>query len=353
MSSFRKQSEVKQPLWRICWTKFEKKGRSRICDIERAPTESHFEYKLRLCLAKLNREFDLDWQEIADILGENVSGDTLRKMAYGYKEYDGYLHDENVAANRILAISDTHVPFNLPVDTWKSYAGKVDTLVLNGDIQDAQSISKFSKQYRVPFIEELIAARFFIQDLAELIKPKKIVIVKGNHEARLSRYLSDRLNDDVLTIMPDTPMDLVINDGFKNRDRRYRTEVWYEPLKDVLGEEGIEVEYTGNWWAKIGKAIFVHPLSYSSGMLKTAEKALEYFLRLDRDFTTLVMAHTHKLGSYSQSGIQLYEQGCCCDTAKLNYNDGHMNLPAQKGYLYLCQDTNGEEIKNKTKLVTL
>ena len=303
-------------------------------------------------MAKLNREIDLDWQELVEILGLDISGDTLRKMAYGYREYDDYIKDEDLACDRVLCISDTHVPFSLPVSTWKDYYGKVDILILNGDIQDCQSISKFPKQYRVPFVEELVQTRFFIIDLVKMIRPHRVIVIKGNHEARMSRYLSDRLNEDLLNIMPDTPMDLIVNDGFKNRDRRYGSEVWYEPLKDVLAEEGVEIIYAGDWWVKIGKVIFAHPLSYSGGMLKTAQKAAEYFLRVDRDFSTLVMAHTHKQGSYTQGGIQLYEQGCCCDTKKLNYNDGYLTLPPQRGFIYLGLDKFGNEIKSKTKLIT-
>ena len=287
------------------------------------------------------------------MLGLDMSGDNLRKMAYGYKEYEAFLKNDEAVANRILCISDTHVPFNLPADTWGQYAGRVDTLVLNGDIQDAQSISKFSKQYRVPFVEEMIAAREFILDLVDIVRPKKVVVVKGNHEVRMSRYLSDNLNEDLLNLMPDTPMDLLINDGFKNRDRFKGTAIWYEPLKNVLQEAGVEIVYNGKWYEKVGKILFVHPLSYSGAMLKTAEKAMQYFLRIDRDFSTLVMAHTHKLGSYTQGGIQLYEEGCCCDTDRLNYNDGHMTIPVQKGYLYMCQDRYGQEIKSKTELIAL
>lgn len=287
------------------------------------------------------------------MLGLDMSGDNLRKMAYGYKEYEAFLKNDEAVANRILCISDTHVPFNLPADTWRQYAGRVDTLVLNGDIQDAQSISKFSKQYRVPFVEEMIAAREFILDLVDMVKPKKVVVVKGNHEVRMSRYLSDNLNEDLLNLMPDTPMDLLINEGFKNRDRFKGTAIWYEPLKNVLQEAGVEIIYNGKWYEKVGKTLFVHPLSYSGAMLKTAEKAMQYFLRIDRDFSTLVMAHTHKLGSYIQGGIQLYEEGCCCDTDRLNYNDGHMTIPVQKGYLYMCQDRYGQEIKSKTELIAL
>lgn len=274
-------------------------------------------------------------------------------MAYGYREYYEYEHNDEFISDRILCISDTHVPYQLPVSTWEEYSGRVDTLVLNGDIQDCQAISKFPKQYRVPFIEELISTRYYIQDLVEMIKPKRVYIVKGNHEARLSRYLSDRLNEDLLTIMPDTPMDLMINDGFKHRDRRYKTEIWYSPLKEVFESEGISIEYTGSWYKKIGKTIFVHPITYSGSMLKTSEKAMEYFLRIDRDFSTIVMAHTHKVGSYTQGNIQLYEEGCCCDIKKLDYSDGKLIIPAQAGFIYICHDRDGKEIKSRTKLVSI
>ena len=50
-----------------------------------------FERKLKLCLQKLNKETDLDWSEIAQELGLDVSSDHLRKTAYGLKEYDDYI----------------------------------------------------------------------------------------------------------------------------------------------------------------------------------------------------------------------------------------------------------------------
>lgn len=256
-------------------------------------------------------------------------------------------------ANRILSISDLHIPFNLPLETFKDYIGKVDTLVLNGDIEDAQNVSKFSKKYRVHFTEEMIMTRTYIIDLINMIQPKSVVIVKGNHEVRMGRYLSDQLNDDIMNLMPDSPMDLIINDGFKNRDRLNKTETWYSPLIEVFKDSGIDVSYTGDWWRKVGKTIFIHPLSYSSGMLKTTEKAVDYLLRKDREFDTVVMAHTHKLGSFIQGNINMYEQGCCAKTEMLDYNDGYMTLPTQKGFIYLCQDKEGNLIKNKTELIQL
>ena len=320
---------------------------------ERLQNESEFEWKFRLCRAKINKEIDLDWQEIIDILGLNCGVDFLRHRAYGWNDYYNFLHSNNGVHTRILSISDLHIPFNLPIDTFRNYSGIVDILVLNGDIEDCQSTSKFSKKYRIPIVDEMVATRQYMIDLIKMINPKQVVIIKGNHEHRLGRYLSDKLNDDLMNLMPDTPMDLIVNDGFKNKDRFNKTETWYSPLVEVFNDNDIEISYTGEWYRKIGKTIFVHPMSYSSGMLKTTEKAIEYFLRIDRDFSSIVMAHTHKLGRYVQANIEMYEQGCCCDTSKLDYADGYLTIPPQKGFIYVCQDVNGELMADKTKLIHL
>ena len=141
-------------------------------DIQRRENESKFEWELRLCKAKLNKDIDLDWQEIVDLLELNIHYDSLRKMAYGYLKYDDYLNNNGVAT-RILSISDTHVPFQLPISTYSEYVGIVDILQLNGDIVDMQQISKFPKAYRVSVMEEMIESRQFMIDLIEYIKPKK------------------------------------------------------------------------------------------------------------------------------------------------------------------------------------
>lgn len=256
-------------------------------------------------------------------------------------------------ANRILCISDLHIPFNLPIDIYKSYIGKVDTLVLNGDLEDCQSCSKFSKKYRVDVDKEMVLTRTFIIDLINMLSPKKVIVVKGNHEHRMGRYLSDRLNEDLMTIMPDSPMDLIINEGFNVRDRINKTKTWYCPITEVFSEQNIEVSYTGEWWRKVGNTIFAHPLSYSSGMLKTTEKAVDHFLRKDRNFNAIVLGHTHKLGSYIQGDIKMYEQGCCCDLEKLDYNDGYLTLPGQNGFMYICHDKDGNIIPEYTELVEI
>lgn len=323
--------------------------------IKRKTDESYEDYFVRLFENK--SLYGLDCQKIANILnemtGNNFGESSYRKEFAAFKR--GMLYERNKGNSgihcRILALSDFHVPFQLPIETFAEYCDRVDVLVLNGDIQDAQSCSKFNKKYRVPFIEEMIECRQYLIDLIEYIHPKKVYITKGNHERRLLNLLSDRINEDLLGLMPDSPLDLIVNDGFKNRDRYAKTTVWYEPLKDLF--DNVEIFYNGEWWCKVGKAIFAHPITYSSAMLKTTEKAVNYFLRIDRDFDTCVLAHTHKLGQYIQGGINMFEQGCCCKTEAAEYVEGKMQIPQQKGYMYICQDKNGNIILDKSKLISI
>lgn len=331
------------------------KGRCLIItDLQRLENEDSTAWEIRCCLAKRRKETDMDWIEIRDMLGLSITPDQLRKQAVGIELYDNYMNGYNGVANRILSISDAHVPFNLPPSIFQSYKNKVDTLIFNGDTEDCWSCSSFPRRYRVGLDEEMVLTRQYMIEVINLIRPKKVIILMGNHEYRLGRRLSDRLNDDILSIMPDTPLELIVNRGFHVKDRRNKTETWYSPIKDLFAEENIEVTYNdGKWWCVEGRTIFAHPLSYSSGMLKTTEKAVDFFLRENRDFTSIVLGHTHKLGSYVQGGIKMYEQGCTCDLSKLDYNDGKLVIPGQNGFIYICQDKDGNIIDDKTKLISI
>lgn len=305
-----------------------------------------------MCRAKINREIDLDWQEIVDILGLDVHYDHLRKTAYGMIEYDNYLKSNAGVATRILSVSDLHVPFQLPINTFSDYAGKVDILVLNGDIIDMQSISSFPKIYRLSPMEEMIQGRQYLIDLIEFIKPKKVVVNYGNHDKRLVKYLAKKLDTDLLELMPDTVLELIFIDGFRHYDKQKGCKTEYEPLIDIFKD--IDIEYTGDWKCKIGKTWFAHPIAYSRVPLKTCEKAMDYFHRTDKEtFDCVVLGHTHKVGSKKTGYVMLYEQGACCYTDKMDYADGKLIEPQKEGFAYICQNKNGELIEGKSNVVKL
>lgn len=67
--------------------------------------ESFLDWKLRLIVGKINREVDLDWSEIKDLLELDCSADHLRKTAYGIYEYANYFQEkkeQNITSNDIL-----------------------------------------------------------------------------------------------------------------------------------------------------------------------------------------------------------------------------------------------------------
>ena len=323
-------------------------------DIKRRENETEFEWKLRLCLAKKRGEIDLDWQEIVEILGLDINKDQLRKQAVGYFEYDEYIHGCGGVANRILAISDLHVPFQLPKETFEEYVNIVDTLVINGDILDCQAISKFPKLYRISPMEEIITARQYLIDLIEYIQPKRVYLTYGNHDARMGNYFARNLDSDILELMPNNAIELIVEDGFRHYNKLTKAKTYYEPLADVFDRVGIEVIYCGDWKVKIGKTWFVHPLSYRSGILSTAAKAKNFLQDTDTEmFDAVIMSHTHKVGETKIGNVYLFEQGACCDVNQMNYTDGKMQQPQKEGYMFICQDDEGNIIKDKTRLIEL
>ena len=93
-------------------------------DYKRYEDESDFEYKKRLCIEKIRNKADIEWSEIIEVLGIDVSADHLRKTAYGMVEYDNYINGFSGVATRILSISDLHIPGGNEV--------RVDTAVYTG-----------------------------------------------------------------------------------------------------------------------------------------------------------------------------------------------------------------------------
>ena len=55
--------------------------------VKRRENESYFDWKVRLLVGKIEKTIDLSWEEIRDLLGENVNPDHLRKTAYGIYEF--------------------------------------------------------------------------------------------------------------------------------------------------------------------------------------------------------------------------------------------------------------------------
>lgn len=160
--------------------------------VTRMANESYEDYFVRLFENK--REYGLNCSQIAELLN-CVNGKCFTESAYR-KEYAafnrGRLYERRMVGDnvgcRILALSDMHYPFNLDSRlVLKDYTGRVDVLVLNGDLLDMYSCSKFTKLYRQSPVEEMIGCRNYLITLIKQLKPKKVVATYGNHEMRMQR----------------------------------------------------------------------------------------------------------------------------------------------------------------------
>lgn len=322
--------------------------------VKRQENENYTDYFIRL--AENKDSYELSWEAIAELLnfenGMKYSEGYYRRHWNGFnegREYERKKSDFGIAT-RILSCSDFHYPFNLPINIFEDYVGRVDILQLNGDIVDMQQISSFTKSYRVSPMEEMIGGRQYLIDLIEYIKPRRVIATTGNHEYRYGVYLSKNLDTDLKDLLPETALDSIFDDGFRHYNKESRCKTWYDPLCNVFNN--IDILYVGTWHCQIGNTIFCHPKAYSSAPMKTAEKALAWFRNEGYMFDSLVMAHTHRLGEYKIGNTVIYEQGACCDTTKVDYNDGQLVNSQQKGFIYLCQDKDGNLIKDKTKLIS-
>ena len=326
-----------------------------MAEFDRLPDETYQDYFVRLFENKAL--YKLDCNKIAELLnhenGQSYGECKYRKEWQSFNRgriYERELIERGVKT-RVLCISDLHFPFAKPIETFCDYVGRVDILVLNGDLLDCYAISKFSKLYRDSPIEEMIGARQYLINLIEYIRPKKVVATYGNHCIRLCNYLASHLDTDIQELMPETALDYLFVDGFTHYDRKLKTKTYYEPICDIF--EDIKIEYTGNWYCQIFDTIFCHPKAFASNPMKTAEKAMYFFRNEGKQFKSLVMAHTHRTGSYTIGNTTIYEQGAACETDKMNYSDGMLINSQKQGFIYLCYDKDGNSMPQKTKLVTL
>lgn len=318
---------------------------------KRKPDEDYFSYKLRLCRAKLVNGEDIGWKTITTLLGEKVTVDHFRKTAKGIIEYDNFIKNKNKPATKILSISDLHIPFHKPLSALSEHAGTIDVLQINGDILDCQQLSKFSKSYRISPVEEIIIARQYLIDLIDMIRPSKVLVNYGNHDLRLGQYVSRTLDNELQELIPETALDYIFLDGFTHYDRKTRSSNRYDPLIKIFPD--IDIEYTQTWYSKYQDIIFAHPKAFASSPLKTAEKALYWFRNEGFQFHTLVMAHTHRVGSYHIGNSAIYEQGAFCNTDKMLYNDGQLINSQKQGYMVIGLDANGKVMDDQTKIVVM
>ena len=116
------------------------------------------------------------------------------KLPEGITTIDDWRTIKITGKHKILLLNDIHIPFHckkaleMAIKHGKKF--KPDIIILNGDILDYFSISRWLKDPRMrDFPKELKIARQFLEHLRGKFPTARIVFKEGNHEERWLSYM--------------------------------------------------------------------------------------------------------------------------------------------------------------------
>ncbi len=250
------------------------------------------------------------------------------------------------AARKILILSCVHFPFqdtdmvNLALENEKD----ADVIVLAGDLMDQYMVSSFVKDKDIGLALEYIQCEKWINDVVADLFPE-VVLLEGNHDARLKRFISTRLPAQ-LGFLVATDLLKYVADGVRLNTEG--EEVSRNPKSNVHYAPGREA-----WWVKLGQTIIAHPLTYLSSSGGTVRAAMDYFDDKRMQFDSVVIGHTHYQHWSIKMGRVLMETGCLAipmdyaKKGKLYYKNQHT------GYAVVYQDADGRILTNQSRPIHL
>jgi predicted phosphodiesterase len=260
---------------------------------------------------------------------ESIRRKAINKMA----KYDETIGNPKDANFKVLSISDTHIPYyhdkvlNEAINKHKD----ADVLVLNGDILELHSVSRWPKNKAIALQHEYQIAMKWLGKLHGIFP--KIILVKGNHEERLQSHFQANVDPGV-SFMTDPDILERLSEGY-DFDEYGEFRKMYDLPKVIYNKGQL------SWFAQVGKCIFAHPSGSSGVPMRTAIKTAEYFQAREYDFDSLVIGHTHKMGTLIWNNKLLVEQGCACIPMEYEGSSKMAYRPQAFGYSVTYMDQNG------------
>ena len=194
---------------------------------------------------------------------------------------------------RIVVLSDQQARFDdrLTEQSVLSFLRdfQPDLLINNGDLFDLEALSHYRKSLdaQASLEADLAAGRAILAHQRAACPDADIVLVEGNHEERLTRFLLDNARE-----LSDSPM--------------------LHPAA-FLDTQRFGVRYVGPY----GVGLDWHGVLVYHGALVRAESGASARAEYLSTGTSGVSGHTHRLGSYyhtDRSGAHAwYEGGCLCN----------------------------------------
>lgn len=234
---------------------------------------------------------------------------------------------------RIVIVGDLHVPFHDKEALAALIAREkgADTLVINGDLQDFYSVSRFTKYESVSFHEEVAQVTLVLEQLASAFP--RVVIVEGNHDKpRFERQLRDRLPEEMVRVV-----EFLCGGNLSviaAIAKRYPNVALAS--NDVAGHKV-------SWFAQIGDLIVTHAEKFSRVPGSTLRGIEEWLSDMDHtlglnDWRVVIQAHTHQLAWVPWHADRLLvEGGCLCETHGYQLTARIGGRPQRRGWVTLEQ----------------
>lgn len=246
---------------------------------------------------------------------------------------------------RIVVAGDFHAPFHEPdlVARLVEAERGSDVLIINGDLQDFYSISRFTKYERVSIEDELAAVDALLGKCSEAFG--EVVLVCGNHDRpRFERQLRNLLTPELVEVV------LFLTGG--HLDPIAMLAKRYPNVRIASHPVG---RHAVGWFYQRGDLICAHAEKFSrvpGSALRTIHEWLAertHALGL-QPWRVLVQAHTHQLGLLPwMADSMLIEGGCMCQTHGYQLDAKIAGRPQRRGYVTLDQ-VDGRTNPNSVRL---
>lgn len=191
----------------------------------------------------------------------------------------------------VVVAGDFHFPYHDPyaVSLFLKFVSWLQphTIVLNGDIIDFYSLSKYDKDPRrlLSLQDEIDTAVLFLRLLRKICPKSKIYFIEGNHEERLRRWLSRHPEVSCLRALTITQL-LELNS----------LKIQYVPYEQYLMPS---TQY-----------ILHH------GTITRSQSSYTARANVDSWCMSGINNHTHRMGTYYKSALGMkvkwFENGCLC-----------------------------------------
>lgn len=196
---------------------------------------------------------------------------------------------------KALILSDIHVPYHdeaaFRIAVNYGLDREADTVILNGDIMDCFSLSRWEKDPRKrDFPAEVRAGRQLLGTIRDAFPDARIVYKEGNHEERFSSYL--RLKAPELLGLPEFTWESVFELDDLNIE-------WVSDKRPL----------------RIGKLNVIHGHEYRFAISNPVNPARGYYLRGQ---CHCLGGHFHQHSEHSQKNLEqkvvsTWSTGCLCD----------------------------------------